>query len=72
MILKEEVKGYRLGNSTNLVNHLLFMDDLKLYGKSQDEIDALLALVQEYFNDIGMEFGMDKCAVLGIRKGKRV
>ena len=29
------------------------MDDLKLYGKSQDEIDALLGLVQEYSNDIG-------------------
>ena len=72
MILKEENKGYRLGNSGNLVNHLLFMDDLKLYGKSQDEIDALLGLVQEYSNDIGMQFGMDKCAVLGIKKGKRV
>merc|ERR1712048_1001393 len=37
-----------------------------------DEIDALLGLVQEYSNDIGMQFGMDKCAVLGIKKGKRV
>ena len=72
MILKDEQKGYKLGNSGNLVNHLLFMDDLKLYGKSQDEIDALLGLVQEYSNDIGMVFGMDKCAVLGIKKGKRV
>ena len=70
MILKDESKGYKLGHSGNLVNHLLFMDDLKLYGKSQDEIDALLGLVQEYSNDIGMQFGMDKCAVLGIKKGK--
>ena len=29
-------------------------------GCSQDEIDALLGLVQEYSNDIGMQFGMDK------------
>ena len=48
------------------------MDDLKLYGKNQDEVDALLGLVQEYSNDIGMEFGMDKCAVLGIKNGKLV
>jgi len=54
------------------VNHLLFMDDLKLYGKSQDEIDALLGLVQEFSSDIGMAFGMDKCTVLGIKHGKRV
>ena len=72
MLLNEERKGYKLGDSGRLVNHLLFMDDLKLYGKSQDEVDALLGLVQEYSNDIGMEFGMDKCAVLGIKNGKRV
>ena len=28
------------------------MNDLKLYGKSQDEADALLGLVQEYSNGI--------------------
>ena len=72
MLLNEERKGYKLGNSGRLVNHLLFMDDLKLYGKSKDEVDALLGLVQEYSSDIGMEFGMDKCAVLGIKNGKRV
>ena len=72
MLLNEERKGYKLGNSGRLVNHLLFMDDLKLYGKSKDEVDALLGLVQEYSSDIGMEFGMDKCAVLGIKHGKRV
>ena len=72
MLLKDESKGYKLGNSGNAVNHLLFMDDLKLYARSQDEVDALLGLVQEYSKDIGMEFGMDKCAVLGIKNGKRV
>ena len=48
MILNDEnsAKGYQIGNS---VNHLLFMDDLKLYAKNQDDIDALLGLVQEYF-----------------------
>ena len=42
-----------------------------VYWKS-NEVDALLGLVQEYSNDIGMEFGMDKCAVLGIKNGTRV
>ena len=42
MLLKDESKGYKLGNSGNVVNHLLFMDDLKLYARSQDEVDALL------------------------------
>ena len=43
-----------------------------MYAKNQDDIDALLGLVQEYSKDIGMEFGMDKCAVLGVRDGKQV
>ena len=32
----------------------------------------MIGLIQEYSKDIGMEFGMDKCAVLGVRDGKRV
>ena len=68
IILNDVHKGYKLGSSGKMVNHLLFMDDLKLYGSSQDEIDTLLGLVQEYSKDIGM----DKCVVLGFRNGKRV
>ena len=46
--------------------------DTFYYSIDKDEGDALLGLVQEYSSDIGMEFGMDKCAVLGIKNGKRV
>ena len=57
MILNDEnsAKGYQIGNSGKSVNHLLSIDDLKLYAKNQDDIDALLGLVQEYWKDIGME-----------------
>ena len=52
--MNEERKGDKLRHSGKLVNHLLFMNDLKLYGKSlvKDEADALLGLVQEYSNGI--------------------
>ena len=36
------------------------------------EVNSFLGLVQECSNDIGMEFGMDKCAVLGIKNGKQM
>ena len=52
ILLNEIRKGYKLRHSEKLVNLLLFMNDLKLYGKSQDEADALLGLVQEYSNGI--------------------
>ena len=48
MLLNDERKGYSLGNLGKLVNHLLFMDDLKLYGKNQDDVDTPVGLVQEY------------------------
>ena len=72
MILKGESKGYKLGNTGKLVNHLLFMDDLKLYASSQRELDSLVRTVESYSRDIGMEFGMDKCAVLVVKDGKQV
>ena len=40
------------------------MDNLKLYGKNEAEIDSLVQIVRIFSNDVGMEFGIDKCAVL--------
>ncbi|KAJ7338939.1 hypothetical protein JRQ81_012841 [Phrynocephalus forsythii] len=48
------------------------MDDLKLYGKSQQEIDSILNTVQIFCNDIAMKFRLDKCATLSIIRGKIV
>ena len=44
------------------INHLFYMDDLKLYGKNDKELDGLLRTVKKFSDDIGMEFGLDKCA----------
>ena len=54
----------------NKINHLLYMDDLKLYGKSQNDIASLINTVRIYSNDIGMEFGLDKCATITMKRGK--
>lgn len=34
------------------INHLLCMDDLKLYGKDERELDALVNTVRVFSNDI--------------------
>ena len=39
------------------------MDDVKLYGSNQNEIDSLVRTVQIVTMGIGMEFGKDKCSV---------
>ena len=46
------------------LNHLLFMDDLKQYPKSERELDSLIQTVRIFSGDVGMVFGLGKCAVL--------
>ena len=38
------------------------MDDLKLYRKNEYELDGLLKTVKTFSDDIGMTFGLAKCA----------
>ena len=52
------------------ISHLLYIDDLKLYGKSSNELESLLNTVRIFSTDVSMEFGLEKCATLTIHKGK--
>ena len=54
------------------INHLLFMDDLKLFSKNERALDSLIQTVRIFSEDIGMQFGIDKCAMLVVKKGKIV
>ena len=40
------------------------MDDLKLYGKSENEVKGLVSTVEVFSQDIGMEFGIKKFDVI--------
>ena len=68
--------GYRMstGNGRTakhqLIRHLLYMDDLKLYGRNPDQLDGLLHTVRTFSDDIRMKFGLDKCAIAHFVKGK--
>ena len=46
------------------MNRLLFVDNLKLYGSDQNEIDSLVRKVEIVTKDIGMKFGIDKYGVV--------
>ena len=47
------------------------MDDLKLYSRSEKGLD-LVQTVHVFSEDIGMEFGIEKCAMLVMEKRKIV
>ena len=68
----EASAGYELKERNHKINHLLFMDYLKLYRKSRDQIDSLVRTVHLFSTDIRMEFGIKKCAVQIHKGGKAV
>ena len=55
----------------NLIDHLMYMDDIKLFAKMEKELETLKHTVRIYSLDIGMEFGIEKCAMLVMKSGKR-
>ena len=60
-----------MNNNRVVLNHLFFMDDLKLYGKSEAELKQLTSIIHRFSEDIGMKFGFEKCASLKIEAGVR-
>lgn len=72
ILLRREDLGYKLGPGGKFINHLLFMDDLKLYGRTSEQLERLVDVVEVYSRDIGMEFGLEKCAVLKMEGGVKV
>ena len=47
-------------------------NDLKLCSRSEKGLDSLVQTVPVFSKDIGMAFGIEKCAMLAMEKGKIV
>ena len=69
-ILKKANIGYKIGNTK--VSNLLYIDDLKCYAKDDVEMERCRALIEEFSADIAMTFGLQKCAIIHMKKGKVV
>ena len=72
LILRKAKAAYEFSGSKEKINHFLFMDDLKLYSRNEKGLDSLVQTIRVLSEDIGMEFGIEKCAMLVIEKGKIV
>ena len=70
-ILRRCTAGYKLSRSREKINHRMYMDDIKLFGKSEKKLETLIDAVRINSQDIGMEFGIEKCTLLVIKSGKR-
>jgi len=66
-ILNSTSKGFAVVKDRIALNHLLYLDDLKLFAKSRSELDSLVKTVKLFSDGIHMRFGIQKCEQLQFR-----
>ena len=70
---KLQKTGYRYQlNEQTKINHLFYVDDLKLYGTCDKQLTGLINTMKNVSDDIKMEFGLEKCAEASFKRGKKV
>ena len=52
--------GYKITNTSAPVSNLFYIDDIKLYSKSEQGEVGELKIVNQFSDDIGTEFGLEK------------
>ena len=70
-VLRNSRPGYEFKNKLK-INHLLHMDDLKLFTKTEDDVESLINTVRIVSDDIRMQFGLSKCPVIALKRGKTI
>ena len=63
LILRKAKAAYEFSESKEKINNLLFMGDLKLNSRNEKGLDSLVQTIRVFSEDIGMEFGVAKCAI---------
>ena len=71
-ILRKCTGGYKHSKSQEKINHPMYMDDTKLFPKNEKEWETLIHAVRIYSQNIGMKFGIEKCAMLIMKSRKRL
>ena len=62
------IAGYKLNKSQEKTNHE--MDSIKLFANDEKELETLIQKIRVYSQDIKMEFGIEKWAMLVMKSEK--
>ena len=54
--------GYQVHGTERKIGHVLYMDDLKLLGRNENDLKNEMKIVQTISKDINMNSGLEKCA----------
>ena len=63
--------GYKFTKLQVNINHLVYMNGIKLFAKREKELETLIQTIWMYSHDRRMEFGIEKCVMLIMESGKR-
>ena len=70
-ILRKCPARYNLSKSQEMINPLMYMDDIKRFAKNEKEQETRLHGLRIFSQDIEMEFGIEKCSIQVMKSGKR-
>ena len=59
--LRKSISRYKLHKLPEKINHLMYMNDIKLFAKNKKELETLIQEVCIYSENVGMKFGREKC-----------
>ena len=72
LILRKAKAAYEFSESKEKIDHISFIGDLKLSRPGEKRLDSLVQTLRVFSEDIGREFGIEKCAMLVMEKGNIV
>ena len=67
-LLEKSPYGYKMDDVR--FSHISYMDDLKTFAGNLNDARSMAKLIFEFTTSIGMKFGLDKCKVLNVVRGK--
>ena len=71
-LLKSSNLGYKINRRGDIISHLLLMDDIKIFAANDNQLQSMIDIVNRFSDDICMNFGIEKCKKLTIKRGKVV
>ena len=67
--LKRADCGYQVHGTERKISHLLYMDDLKLISRNENDLKNEMKIVQTISKDMNMNFGLEKCVRICLKRG---
>ena len=61
--------GYQVHGTERKISQLLYMDDLKLLGRNENELKNEIKIVQTIGKFMNINFGLEKCARICLKRG---